>query len=518
VVERHRDHGLLDLGRALDLDRVLALRGVGEQQGLAGLDDVAGEPRPHPRAVEVGRAAVGRRQVALEPDRDQVVALADEDAAVVVVDQLAELVRDRRGDLAHVVRAIELADERLQELEVRDRADVLAGRVARLGPLGGRLVEEDDLVLAAGLGGHHRRLGAGDELARVRGVLRPVCDPDRERDPAGEVELDLLESLRQPRRERDGVRLVRRGEDDRELLAADPADDVARAHGRAQVVGELGEHLVAHGMPEDVVDLLEVVDVDHHDGDVLVRGRGERQLAPEALVEVTVVVEPRERVGLSLPLEASADVRVVERERRGVAEPLGELELLVAEGGVLADPVDVESALERAARDQRHDDQRLRLERRARHEAHARVEVRLVREHGLAVLDGPAGDPLAEGEPLAQDLVGVVAAHERGNELPLVLVGLVDVQGLVGDDLGERVRDPDEQRVEALLGEEVVEDVREPPVGVRRRLRLRSRRPRDEPHTRLRDLGGGTGEFIHDGAGTRGAAAGTLPESSAVSA
>ena len=35
---------------------------------------------------------------------------------------------------------------------------------------------------------------------------------------------------------------------------------------------------------------------------------------------------------------------------------------------------------------------------RAGDEAHARVEVRLVREHGLAVLDGPAGDALAERE------------------------------------------------------------------------------------------------------------------------
>ena len=344
-------------------------------------------------------------------------------------------------------------------------------------PLGVRLVEEDDLVLAARLRGHHRRLGAGDELARVRGVLRALRDPDRDRDRAGEVELDLVEALGEPGRERDRLLLAAAGHDHGELLAADPADDVGGADGRAEVVGELRQHLVADGVAEDVVDLLEVVDVDHHDRHVRVLGGGERQLAPEALVEVAVVVEAGQRVGLRLALEPGADVRVVERQRGGVAEPLGELELDLAEGRVLADPVDVQRSLERAARDQRHDDQRLGIDRRARDEGDAGIEVRLVREHRLAVLDRPAGDPDAEREGVVEDLVGVVAADERRDEVPLRLVGLVDVQRLVRDDLVERVRDPDEQRVEALLGEQVVEDVGEAPVGVGggRRCRVRTR-------------------------------------------
>ena len=37
---------------------------------------------------------------------------------------------------------------------------------------------------------------------------------------------------------------------------------------------------------------------------------------------------------------------------------------------------------------------------------------------------------------------------------------------LVGDQLGQSVCDPVEERIEALLGEELVEDVRELPVGV----------------------------------------------------
>ena len=38
-------------------------------------------------------------------------------------------------------------------------------------------------------------------------------------------------------------------------------------------VGQLGEHLVAHAVAVDVVHLLEVVDVDHHERDAGV-GRG----------------------------------------------------------------------------------------------------------------------------------------------------------------------------------------------------------------------------------------------------
>ena len=404
VLERHGDDRLVDLGRALDLDRELALRRVREEQRLAGLDDAAGEALADAGPEDLGCGSVRRGQLALEGDRSELLAVADEDAAVVVVDQLAQLVRDRHADLANVVQAVQLAGERLQHLQVRDRANVLAAAVVRCRALGRRFVEEDDLVLAPRLRGHHRGFGAGDQLARIRGVLGALRDADRDGDPAGEVEVDLVQALPEPGRERDHVGLVARRHDHRELLAADPADDVGGADGRPQVVGEVREHLVADRVPVDVVDLLEVVDVDHHHGDVLVRARGVRELAAEPLVEVAVVVEAGERVGLRLALEPRADVRVVEGERGRVAEPLGELELLVAERRVDADPVDVQRPLQRAARDQRDDDQRLRLERGTGNEAHARVEVRLVREHRLAILDGPAGDPLAEREALAEDL------------------------------------------------------------------------------------------------------------------
>ena len=53
---------------------------------------------------------------------------------------------------------------------------------------------------------------------------------------------------------------------------------------------------------------------------------------------------------------------------------------------------------------------------------------------------------------------------------PPRLVGLVDVERLVGDEVGERVRDAVEQGVEALLREDVVEDLGEAPVRLDERL------------------------------------------------
>ena len=165
-----------------------------------------------------------------------------------------------------------------------------------------------------------------------------------------------------------------------------------------------------------------------------------------------------------LVLEPRANLGVVERERGGVREALRELELVLGELAVVADAVDVEHALDLCARDERDRDQRFRVDRRSRHEADARVEVRLVDERGLAAAGRPAGDAFVEADARAQDLLRVLVAREHGHEHGLRLVRLVDRQRVVRDEVGERVGDAHEQRVERLLGEHLVEEVGEPPV------------------------------------------------------
>ncbi len=117
-----------------------------------------------------------------------------------------------------------------------------------------------------------------------------------------------------------------------------------------------------------------------------------------------------------------------------------------------------------AARDQRDGDECLGLGRGARDEGDAGVEMRLVGEHRLAVDHRPARDPLPEGRARAHDLALPLGAREHGDQLVARVVGLVDLKRVVRNQIVERVRDAIEQRVEALLGEHVVEDLEQPPV------------------------------------------------------
>lgn len=115
-------------------------------------------------------------------------------------------------------------------MQVRDRAQVATRH--RLGTLAVLLVEGDDAVLAPRLGGHHRDLRAGDELARVGGMRGPDRDADGSSHAADGIELRAGESLCEAPRE-----LGRSAEvathDHGELLAAHTADVVALPDGAA---------------------------------------------------------------------------------------------------------------------------------------------------------------------------------------------------------------------------------------------------------------------------------------------
>jgi hypothetical protein len=244
-------------------------------------------------------------------------------------------------------------------------------------------------------------------------------------------------------------------------------------------------------VPVDVVHALEVVDIHHQKRDRIARSARAVQLRPQPLVEVPVVVEAREGIGLRLVLEVGADLRVVERERGGVSEGLRQLELVLDEASVLSEAVDVQHPLERPACDQRDGDQRLRVGRSARNEMDSRVEVRGVRQHRLAPLGRPPGDALAEARAVAEDLLlPRLRPHEHRHELAPRLVRLVDGQRVVRDELGDGIGDPFEHRFEALLREHLMEHLRKLPVrgdeGVPACVgSLQERRP-TQRHSRLR--------------------------------
>ncbi len=124
----------------------------------------------------------------------------------------------------------------------------------------------------------------------------------------------LEQALRGPR----GLaRLRDRREHNRELVAAEPRGGVARAHRLLDAAPEPRQHCVADVVPEAVVHLLEVVQVDEEEGGLLLVLLAECGCALQLLVEEGAVREPGERVvqrhlsQLSLCLPLGGDVQQV---------------------------------------------------------------------------------------------------------------------------------------------------------------------------------------------------------------
>ena len=83
------------------------------------------------------------------------------------------------------------------------------------------------------------------------------------------------------------------GQQPGELVAAEPGDQVVPGEG-GEPLGDADQHLVAGGVPVPVVDLLEVVEVEHHGDQRLAGGVGEQGGGQP--VEGAAVGQPGERV------------------------------------------------------------------------------------------------------------------------------------------------------------------------------------------------------------------------------
>ena len=103
----------------------------------------------------------------------------------------------------------------------------------------------------------------------------------------------------------DPVRLlgIAIGEDDRELVAADPRQHVALAGAAVENAGDLLDHAVADRVAEGVVDLLEVVEVERHQrpGGAVAAAAG--HLPAQVFLEAAPVLQPGQRVLARFPLQ-----------------------------------------------------------------------------------------------------------------------------------------------------------------------------------------------------------------------
>ena len=152
-----------------------------------------------------------------------------------------------------------------RQLVVAQGVAHLAGQLEAIAAVVVALGGVDPVPGAPALGLVHRDVGVAQQGARVLGVLGEDGDADAradvQRDPGERV--GAPERRAQPggrHRGRLGVGVL---DQHAELVAAQAGDDVAGAHRRAQPRADAAQQLVADVVAERVVELLELVEVDH---------------------------------------------------------------------------------------------------------------------------------------------------------------------------------------------------------------------------------------------------------------
>ena len=160
------------------------------------------------------------------------------------------------------------------ELAVLDRGAHLRHEGQQLG-----LVSVDDLVVdleadSRFLRRVHRDVRVAEQQIGTLGVCRIQRDPHA----AGDVEIELLDADRatEPfddvfRDDRRRVVVGKVGQQDAELVAAEPRHEVPFAERLCDPRPDRREQLVAEVVTEGVVDLLEVIEVHQHHADLAAR-------------------------------------------------------------------------------------------------------------------------------------------------------------------------------------------------------------------------------------------------------
>ncbi len=269
--------------------------GIAQQHGR----DVHREP--HPRRPRHRRRA-GAQQDLVGQLADQAAVLGDGDEAAGL-----DLAQGRVVPTGQGLEADDLARLQVhQRLEVGHDVLVLDGlqqfalqTVALADGLVHLRLEEPQRRAALGLGSVERDVGLAQHLRSVLGVLGDQRDADGRADlVASAVGGDrLFQVIGDAQRDRGGgVGPHQMRRQHRELVPAQPRDQVVLAHRRLQPVADPDQHLVADGMAVDVVDALEAVEVQQQQC-VRAPGPGRRaQRGLQGVFELTAVGEAGEGI------------------------------------------------------------------------------------------------------------------------------------------------------------------------------------------------------------------------------
>ena len=168
-------------------------------------------------------------------------------------------------------------------------------------------IEELVGVAAKLLGAVHRHVGVLEQAFRIVAVVRINRDTDRRRH-VDIVLLDLerrsdgfLKLLRDAIEHRGIIEIL---DDDHELVASQPRQQVGFAQGLRQRGGDALEQLVADAMPQSIVDVLETVEIDEHHADPSAAALGLCDRLGEPLLQQQSVRQSRQRVACRQILQA----------------------------------------------------------------------------------------------------------------------------------------------------------------------------------------------------------------------
>ncbi len=157
------------------------------------------------------------------------------------------------------------------------------------------------VVAPAFLGMIHRGVGVPDHRFNVLAVVGVEADADAQGDvePMATDEMGLGHGLDQLFGGEDSVlRIFDFGQQHHEFVAPLAADGIREADARLQALGDRLQQLVADRMPERIVDVLEVVEVQIHQGDLLAMTLRQRDRLRQTVVQQRTVRQTGEKVVL----------------------------------------------------------------------------------------------------------------------------------------------------------------------------------------------------------------------------
>jgi len=279
---------------------------LGDLGHARALDDVAAERRV---ALHLQELVLGQPR-GLEQDGVGDAHLADvvEDAGgPELLDLLlrhAQLTRQHGGVLSDpggvlvrvAVLEVDGARQRVDRVGEPGRARAVGLLLERKGGVDERGVD-DAAVAARALRAVQRAVGQPHQALLIAGVARILRDPGAERQAAAALaHRHRGDRAAQPVDDALGAPGVRVGQREQELVAADAAADVAGPQLAQDHAGDHPQRLVALGVPRAVIELLEVVDVEHDHGDLLRARAGALERLVERVVQAAVVEHARERI------------------------------------------------------------------------------------------------------------------------------------------------------------------------------------------------------------------------------